>query len=82
MAYHIQYMDSKGAGCMRSFGDPKKCWEFMNTLRIRATVRINGVGDIVGRVEHRTDGFNDYPDTRRQWFGWLDTEAEYVQKNY
>ncbi len=63
------YLNRRGAHTMRTFSTALACWEFMQTLRTRAVAKQNG--DIIGRIEHRTDGFTDYPGTRK-WFGWID----------
>jgi hypothetical protein len=79
MNYQIFYHDKKGGNRMQAFGDAAKLWAFMDTLRIRAVVKSEG--EIVGRIEHRTDGFYDQPGNR-QWFGWLDTGAGVVKDGW
>lgn len=65
------YVNKRGAHTMRTFSTNMLCWEFMVKLRTRAVAKVNG--EIVGRISHRTDGYEDQPGSR-QWFGWIEME--------
>jgi len=76
----IFYTDKRGAHVMRSFGDANDCWRFMENLRTRAVVKENG--EVIGRIEHRSDGHQDQPGNR-QWFGWIEMPNEIaLHKNW
>jgi hypothetical protein len=75
------YVNKRGAHTMRTFSTNASCWIFMQNLRTRAVAKRNG--EVVGRISHRTDGYEDQPGTRK-WFGWIedDAPAEHLVKNY
>jgi hypothetical protein len=75
------YVNKRGAHTMRTFSTAAACWEFMQNLRTRAVAKSNG--EVVGRIEHRTDGYQDQPGPRK-WFGWIEDDApeEKIVRNY
>lgn len=75
------YTNKRGAHTMRTFANSSDCWKFMQTLRTRAVAKRDG--EIVGRISHRTDGYQDQPGIRK-WFGWIEDDypAEQLVKNY